>query len=126
MGQKSAEKGKKSRETAVFSANPRFLGKKHGKGIRVPPIFPEFFSGTPEPIPETATAFSSFLSLRETQGCGMEEKKPGQERSRKQGRFAQTLEGITFRAAGKSGKTFPAASNLAGKPFQQRSKACKP
>ena len=34
---------------------------------------------------------------------------------------AQTLAGIAFRAAGKSGENFPAASNskFAGKPFQQ-------
>ena len=33
---------------------------------------------------------------------------------------AQTLAGIAFRAAGKSGNHFPAASKFAGKPFQQR------
>ena len=32
---------------------------------------------------------------------------------------AQTLAGIACRAAGKSGKNFPAASKFAGKPFQQ-------
>ena len=32
---------------------------------------------------------------------------------------AQTLAGIAFRAAGKSGENFPAASKFAGKPFQQ-------
>ena len=32
---------------------------------------------------------------------------------------AQTLAGIAFRAAGKSGNNFPAASKFAGKPFQQ-------
>ena len=32
---------------------------------------------------------------------------------------AQTLAGIAFRAAGKSGNHFPAASKFAGKPFQQ-------
>ena len=32
---------------------------------------------------------------------------------------AQTLAGIASRAAGKSGKNFPAASKFAGKPFQQ-------
>ena len=32
---------------------------------------------------------------------------------------AQTLAGIAFRAAGKSGNRFPAASKFAGKPFQQ-------
>ena len=32
---------------------------------------------------------------------------------------AQTLAGIAFRAAGRSGKNFPAASKFAGKPFQQ-------
>ena len=33
---------------------------------------------------------------------------------------AQTLAVIAFRAAGKSGNNFPAASKFAGKPFQQR------
>ena len=33
---------------------------------------------------------------------------------------AQTLAGRAFRAAGKSVKNFPAASNFAGKPFQRR------
>ena len=33
---------------------------------------------------------------------------------------AQTLAGIAFRAAGKSGNHFPAASKFAGKPFLQR------
>ena len=32
---------------------------------------------------------------------------------------AQTLAGIAFRAAGTSGKNFPAASKIAGKPLQQ-------
>ena len=32
---------------------------------------------------------------------------------------AQTLAGIAFRAAGKSGENFPAAPKFAGKPFQQ-------
>ena len=32
---------------------------------------------------------------------------------------AQTLAGIAFRAVGKSGRNFPAASKFAGKPFQQ-------
>ena len=32
---------------------------------------------------------------------------------------AQTLAGIAFRAAGKSGNNFPAASKFAGKPFQR-------
>ena len=34
---------------------------------------------------------------------------------------AQNLAGITFRAAGQSGKNFPAASKFAGKLFQQGS-----
>ena len=33
---------------------------------------------------------------------------------------AQTLAGMAFRAAGKPGNHFPAASKFAGKPFQQR------
>ena len=32
---------------------------------------------------------------------------------------AQTMAGIAFRAAGKTGRNFPAASKFAGKPFQQ-------
>ena len=52
-----------------------------------------------------------------------------QQRSRRRGQFSssrfpcrkvpQTFAGIAFRAAGKSGNHFPAASKFAGKPFQQ-------
>ena len=52
----------------------------------------------PAAFPEGAANFPAAVSLPES---------------------AQTLAGIAFRAAGKSGKNFPAASKFAGKPFQQ-------
>ena len=44
------------------SKNLNISGSSGKCSSRFPAIFPEFSSGTPDPIPETATAFSSFLS----------------------------------------------------------------
>ena len=46
------------------SQNLKHLAIREDVSSNFPAIFPEFSSGTPEPIPEIATAFSSFLKNR--------------------------------------------------------------